>query len=191
MRERKVTDDKEKIETFGDYLKGGSPAEDWFEEEGKAKATWAECQAAFVDRFPAITQAKKSQLALERELQALRLLMEKLGKTESYGGEDVYTHIVFAEKAIDLARRAKIATTTNLIWQVRDQLPDVAKEKIDETQQDWTTFYKAIIDLPLGHLREGVAKHKKNRAEKDEITRRIAMIESAQLHTPQIYLLLY
>ena len=184
MRERKVTADKDKIETFGDYLKGGSPAEEWFEDEGKGLATWAELQNAFTARFPAITRAKKSQSELERELQALQLPIDKLGKTETYGGEDVYTHIVFAEKALDLAKRAKIATTTHLIWQVRDQLPDVVKEKIDETQQNWTTFHKAIVDLPLGHIREGIAKHEKSRAEKDEIARRLAIIENTQLQTP-------
>jgi hypothetical protein len=184
MRERKVTDDGEKIETFGDYLKGGSPAEEWFEDEGKGNTTWTDFQTAFTTRFPAITRAKKSQSELERELQALRLPMKKLGKTEFYGGEEVYTHIVFAEKALDLAKRVKIATTTHLIWQVRDQLPDVVKEKINETQQNWTTFHKAMVDLPLGHIREGIAKHEKNCAEKDEITRRLAMIENAQLHAP-------
>ena len=184
MRERKVTADKEIIDTFGDYLKGGSPAEEWFDDEGKNNATWAELQTAFTTRFPTITKVKKSQAELEHELQALLLPIDALGKTEMYGGEDVYTHVIFAEKALDLAKRAKIASSPHLIWQVRDQLPDIIKDRIDEDYANWKDFHKAITSIQLGHIRDGIKKHERNKAEKDEIVRRLAIVENTQLAAP-------
>jgi hypothetical protein len=41
-----------------------------------------------------------------RRLFALRWKVEDLGKLEKLGGEDVYTHVVFSEKVLSLARGA-------------------------------------------------------------------------------------
>ena len=57
---------------------------------------------------------KKSRLELERELVDMRIKPEDLGITEKYQGKEVYTHIIFTEKIIDLAKWAKIETTTSL-----------------------------------------------------------------------------
>ena len=37
---------------------------------------------------------------------------------EKYRGEDVYTHIIFAEKVIDLAKRAKVEDSTSGLWNI-------------------------------------------------------------------------
>jgi len=55
----------------------------------------------------------------------MRLEVEDLGKKVKYAGEDVYTHIVFAENALSLAKQAKISVGSNSIWKVRDELPDI------------------------------------------------------------------
>jgi hypothetical protein len=40
---------------------------------------------------------------LERELGELRIETEDLRKMEKYMGEDVYMHVVFAKKILDIA----------------------------------------------------------------------------------------
>lgn len=152
MREARVTNDKDKIEAFGDYMKSNSLAEEWFADPNTPKTTWNNHQTAFTARFPGIAKAKKSGVELERDLLAMRLKIDNLGKTEKYGGEDVWTHVVFAEKALDLAKRAKIDAGSNSIWAVRDHLPDVIKDKLPEAQTDWASFCTAIKDVDLSHI---------------------------------------
>ena len=48
----------------------------------------------------------------------MRIKTEELGKIEKYMGEDVYMHMVFAEKILDLAKQAKIKTSTSGLWSV-------------------------------------------------------------------------
>ena len=55
--------------------------------------------------------------------------MEDLGKKEKYAGEDIYTHVIFAEKALSLA---KISNGSNSIWKVQDELPDIIQQKVRE-----------------------------------------------------------
>ena len=94
---------------------------------------WEMFEKAFKERFPGVEKATKSNTELERELQEMRLQAEDLGKTEVIQGTDVYTHIVFANRELQLAKRAGIDTGSNLIWQVRDHLPDIIKEKVSES----------------------------------------------------------
>ena len=49
---------------------------------------------------------------------AMRIRTEELGKTEKYRGEEVYMHMVFVEKILNLAKRAKIKTSTSGLWNV-------------------------------------------------------------------------
>ena len=86
--------------------------------------------------------------------------MDELGRTEKYRGEDVYTHMVFAEKILDLAKRVKIEASTSGLWSVGDELPEVLREKVPENQASWTAFAQANKDVDMGHIWEGVRKHK-------------------------------
>ena len=96
---------------------------------------------------------------MERELAEMRIKPEDLGIMEKYRGKDVYTHVIFAEKIIDLAKRAKIKTTTSLgLLTLRDNLPEVLRDKIPENQADWTLFANAIKAVELGHIRKGVVE---------------------------------
>ena len=92
-------------------------------------------------------KATKTAPELERELGAMRMKTEELGKTEKYRGEDVYTHMVFAERILDLAKRAKIEGSMSGLWNVRDELPEILREKIPENQTSWTAFAQAIKDI--------------------------------------------
>ena len=117
-----INENEQIIDSFGDHLKYASPADEWFQELDKKTLTWKELEAAFLVRFPPVERAKRTETELERELCKLRLKVEDLGKKEKYAGEDVYTHVIFAEKALSLA---KISTGSNSIWKVRDELPDI------------------------------------------------------------------
>lgn len=159
-----ATTDDQKIGLFELYLKSDSPAEEWFSDGNTPKKTWVELEKEFKVRFPNVKKATKTAHELERELGALRITTEELGKTEKYKGEDVHTHMIFAEKLLDLAKRAKIESSTSGLWNVRDELPEVLREKIPENQTSWTAFAQAIKDVEMGHIREGVRKYKEKAA---------------------------
>jgi hypothetical protein len=159
-----TTTDEQKVGLFELYLKSDSPAEEWYNDAKTPKKTWQELEKEFKDRFPNVKKAMKTAPELERELGAMKIKTEELGKTEKYKGEDVYTHIVFAEKILDLAKRAKVEETTSGLWKVRDELPEILREKIVEDQASWTVFAQAIKSIDMGHVREGVRKYKEKTA---------------------------
>ena len=159
-----TTTDDQKTGLFELYLKSDSPAEEWYIEVKTPKKSWAELEQEFKTRFPNVKKAMKTTPELERELGAMRMTMEELGKTEKYRGEDVYTHMIFAEKILDLAKRAKVDASTSGLWNVRDELPEVLREKIPEDQASWTAFAQAIKGVDMGHIREGVRKYKEKAA---------------------------
>jgi hypothetical protein len=100
----RTTADDQKIDLFGLYSKSDSPAEDWFNNARMTKKMWLKLKKDFKVRFPNIKKAMKTALELECELRSMRITMEELGKTERFRGEEVYTHMVFAEKILDLVR---------------------------------------------------------------------------------------
>jgi hypothetical protein len=155
-----TTAEDQKIGLFELYLKSDSPAEEWYNDAKTPKKTWVELEQNFKTRFPNTKKATKTAPELERELGAMRITTEELGKTEKYRGEDVHTHMVFAEKILDLAKRAKIEGSTSGLWNVRDELPEILREKVPEDQPSWTAFAQAIKDIDMGHIREGVRKYK-------------------------------
>ena len=160
----RTTADDQKVGLFELYLKSDSPAEDWFNDEKTKKKTWQGLEEQFKIRFPNVKKAMKTAPELERELGAMRMKTEELGKTEKYRGEEVYTHMVFAEKVLDLAKRAKVEDTTSGLWSVQDELPEILREKIPENQTSWKAFARAIKEVDMGHIREGVRKYKEKAA---------------------------
>ena len=175
----RITEQDLIIESFGDHLKYASPADDWFKELGK-KSTWKEVEAAFLERFPPIERAKRTETELERELCELRLKVEDLGKKEKYAGEEVYTHVIFAEKALSLAKQAKISTSSNSIWKVCDELPDIIRQKVKETYATWTEFCVAIKGVEMAHIRDGVKKHQREKEEREKTEAAIAGLQRMQ-----------
>ena len=96
-------EDTRMISSFENYLKYNSLADEWFKEQ-VAQTKWKDLEKVFLIRFPPIQKAKKSELELERELCELRLTVEELRKKVKYAGEDVWSHVAFAEKALSLAQ---------------------------------------------------------------------------------------
>ena len=172
-----TTTDDQKIGLFELYLKSDSPAEEWYNDANTPKKTWAGLEQEFRTRFPNIKKATKTAPELERELGAMRIKTEELGKTEKCRGEEVFTHMIFAEKIIDLAKRAKIEASTSGLWSVRDELPEILREKIPENQASWTAFAQAIKDVDMGHIREGVRKHKEKAANDAQMKADITLLK--------------
>lgn len=172
-----TTTDVQKVGLFELYLKSDSPAEEWYNDAATTKKTWAELEQVFKVRFPNTKKATKTAPELERELGAMRITTEELGKTERYRGEDVHTHMIFAEKILDLAKRAKIEESTSGLWNVRDELPEVLQEKIPEAQTSWTAFAQAIKDVDMVHIREGVRKYKDKAASDAQVKADINLLK--------------
>ena len=175
-----IKENEQIIDSFGDHLKYASPADEWFQDLDKKTLTWKQVEAAFLDRFPPVERAKRTETELERELCELRLKVEDLGKKEKYAGEDVYTHVVFAEKALSLAKQAKISAGSNSIWKVRDELPDIIKQKVKETYATWTEFCAAIKAVEMAHIRDGVKKYQKEKEERERTEAAIAGLQRMQ-----------
>jgi len=175
-----ITNDARMNSSFENYLKYNSPADEWFKEQDTSQMTWKALEKAFLERFPPIQKAKKSESELERELCELRLPVDELGKKERYAGEEVWSHVAFAEKALSLARQAKINTSSNSIWKVRDELPEIIRQKVKETYTTWDDFCAAIKDIDTSHIRDGVRKHQKEKEEKERVESMIASLRQAQ-----------
>ena len=133
--------------------------------------------------FPNIKKATKTTPELERELGAMRITTEELGKMEKYRGEEVHTHTIFAEKILDLAKRAKIEASTSGLWNIRDKLPEVLREKIPENQASWTAFAQVIKNVDMGHIREGVRKHKEKVASDTQMRADISLLKQRTANT--------
>jgi hypothetical protein len=167
-----------------DYLVSDSPVEEWYTDEGSKETSWQGFEAKFLARFPGAEAAKKTELELEREILEMRLGTKELNKTETHLGVAVETHKIFADKLLDLAKRAKFEKTTTSIWQVHDNLPDILKSKIGKSHTDWMAFCKAIKDVDPSHIRDGVRKHTERIAEKQAMEARLAHIEQATTARP-------
>jgi hypothetical protein len=170
MCELHVTSDTALIEAFGNYLKTDSPAEEWYTDQDTptAKPTWKNFETTFKTCFPGVQKAKKSPADLERELLDLKLDKKTLAATVAYGGQDGWSHVVFAEKALDLAKCAGIKKTRSLLTGVCNNLPEIFKEKISGSVETWGVFCVKIKAIDIDTLRDWVRKEEvKERKEQE------------------------
>lgn len=115
MRDLGLSGDADRISAFVDYLEEDSPAEKWYKDlqNGQTPATtWAAMEAAFQVRFPGPEKAERTVQEWERELAGMRLTVEELDTTVKVGGADVYAHVHFASRLLEVAKLAKIDNTT-------------------------------------------------------------------------------
>ena len=90
MHSLATMDDKQIAKAFVDYLGASSQADLWF--EGLTTATqesWTKLKAKFILHWPQITQAKRSEQEIERELLDTLLEEKELGEKVKKGGVDV------------------------------------------------------------------------------------------------------
>ncbi|KAF8898593.1 hypothetical protein BD779DRAFT_1607356 [Infundibulicybe gibba] len=176
-----ITTDTGRVDLFQNSLKSRSEAEDWLceyrELVADTKINWNEVQRAFLRRFPPIERSKKTKAEYERELGELKLTTAELGKRITYAGEEVWAHVAFAHKLLNLAHKAGVAKTGVGVWAVRDSLPNIIKKEVDEEQENWTTFCEAIKKVPVYRIRDGIAQHEeqeKARAKIDQLESQIS-----------------
>jgi len=180
MNIRNIMENPHMISSFKNYLKYNSPADEWFRELNTEGMTWKTLEKGFLECFPPIQKAKKSESELERELCELRLKVDELGKKEKYAGEEVWLHVAFAEKALSLARQAKIDKGSNSIWKVCDELLEIIHQKVKETYTMWNEFCTAIKEVDTSHIRNGMKKHQKEKEEKERVESMIASLCQTQ-----------
>ena len=60
-----ITENARMISSFENYLKYSSPADEWFKELELEGMTWKALEKAFLECFPPIQKAKKSESELE------------------------------------------------------------------------------------------------------------------------------
>ncbi|TFY74871.1 hypothetical protein EWM64_g9142, partial [Hericium alpestre] len=142
---------------FKNYLYEDSPAEDWYKALLPAALTdWTAFEAAFRARWKLAKKAVKSSAELQQEMLEYRLREELLGTKVTVGGREVWTHVQWAKHMLELAERADIATSTQNIWLIRRELPDIIKDFVPETHADWTAFAQAVTDIDISRLRDKV-----------------------------------
>jgi hypothetical protein len=99
----------------------------------------------------------------------------------------MWSHVVFMEKALDLAKRAGIEMTRSSLTGVRDNLPTVFKEKISGSVASWETFCVEIKAVDINTLRDWgkkeEAKERKER-ERDQVNNaQFASLEALRTHS--------
>jgi len=181
MRATGTTDDAGKIEAFGDHLITDSPAEKWYKSymTTNPKGTFASLDSAFITRFPSIQKVAQTSIDYQRELLALRLEIGMLGKKEKFGGVELWSHQAFAQKALSLAKLAGIDTGTSCIFNVRDELPEIIRDKVSESHTSWVSFTDAIRNMDLTYIRDGVRKFEEAKKKEELSNARLQRLERA------------
>jgi len=68
----------------------------------------------------------------------------------------------------------------NSIWKVCNELPDIICQKVKETHTTWDDFCTAIKEVDMGHIRDGVKRHQKEKEEKERMESLIANLRHMQ-----------
>ncbi|KAG6813329.1 hypothetical protein H0H92_012142 [Tricholoma furcatifolium] len=98
--------DEQKIAVFELSLVEGGPAKEWFDElTGDDKATWAGLMTVFDTRWPARVIVTKTTAEKQDNLrQHILKEADLLQKQELMDGREAYSYVVWAEKALYLAK---------------------------------------------------------------------------------------
>ncbi|KAG6844379.1 hypothetical protein H0H87_007335 [Tephrocybe sp. NHM501043] len=102
------------------------------------------------------------------------MLLEKdlLQKQELTDGREAYSHIVWAEKALQLAR---LIPNTNhlLVFQSKAQLPEALHDYLADDCDTWEMFTEVVKDVKLTKLREKI-----KRKEEGDRLKKVESLES-------------
>ncbi|KIK31713.1 hypothetical protein CY34DRAFT_40854, partial [Suillus luteus UH-Slu-Lm8-n1] len=155
-----------KITVFSTLLSAGSIADTWWNKLDSAhKNTWGDVKAAFTVHWPAITVAEKTGLDYQREILALRLAEDEVGKQITVTEVPTWAHLQFHTHLQQLVNEAGANTTAGLVYQVRENLPMVVEELTTPGIADWTQFLDEIKALDTNKLREKVETARKKKDE--------------------------
>jgi len=109
----------------------------------------------------------------EKELLELTLAEEDVGTIKTKSGVQAWTHVIWAEAVLALAKLAKVKKSAVLIWQVREWLPEIVRDLLVEEYTNWEMFTGAVKGLSMGKLKEGKIKLEKRRKDKEAMERRV------------------
>ena len=161
--------DEKAISVFESLLAEEKKAYKWWHEELALtnptlnKSDWAAVRKAFKERWPPLPEPEEDIESKREELEQMRLKEEDLGMKVTYRGQELYTHVAFAN---EVARLANEIGDTNafLLPTIRKQLPEAIKNVLKSSgtrPRTWEEFRKAMVAIPLSDLREeavGIAK---------------------------------
>ena len=169
-----ITTEYEKIEALADYMVSGSAAEEWYNRlSAECLLSWDKLWHAFDQRWLPIQRAAKTMKDYKKELLELTLAEEDVGTIKTKSGVQAWTHIIWAEGALALAKLAKVEKSAVLIWQVREWLPEIVQDLLDEEYANWEMFTGAVKGLSMGKLKEGKVKLEKRRKDEEAMERRV------------------
>ncbi|KIO00097.1 hypothetical protein M404DRAFT_153567 [Pisolithus tinctorius Marx 270] len=167
-----LSTDAQKIKALANYLRMGSPAERWYEDLTTTQlASWDELTKAFNDRWPTTKSASQTSEEYQTELLSHKMLKEDVGVIRTVGQQKVWSHVRWADEAMELARLAKIKGGSTLIWQVKKQLPQAVRKLLDDEYMSWKTFTDDIKKLNMSKLKQEckeIEERKRREEERDQ-----------------------
>lgn len=179
-------DNQGRCELFKDYLCQGSPADDWYEElKPNVQEDWNLLRAEFDKRWPKVKPVKKSAQEYEDELMSTKLETSALGTKVTVGGMEVWSHVAWANGILRIAVNAGVQESSTYIGLVRKGLPDLIKEKVGTSFDNWTLFTDEVRNVNIEYIKDGVERANKRQTEQDDLLRRLARLEIGPGRTSQ------
>lgn len=147
--------DVRRIRTMHNYLVENSAAEKWYDKlktDGTLPTMWEVLEAVFLLHFPGPVRVERTGQEWEREMAGMRLSLAEINTTVKVGNADVFVHVYFASRLLEVAKLAGIETTASGIWQSCNALPEVIHEKVPSTQASIKSVNRAHIREVLPRL---------------------------------------
>src|SRR6266481_3684091 len=166
---RKVANDwtdTKAISIFESLLAEEKRAYQWWHEDLRAmdltmdRANWTMVRKAFKERWLPLPEPKEDTESKREELEQMRLREEELGIKVAYQGQELYSHIAFANRAACLAN--KIGDINGfLLPTICNQLPEAIRKMLKglgKKPKTWEDFRKAMTTIQLSDLQEEAAE---------------------------------
>ena len=166
--------DAQKMAALSNYLGTGLPAEQWYQElMANQPTSWNDLVTAFNTRWPTGRSAKQTSGEYQTELLEHKILEGDVGVIKTIEQQRKWTHVKWAEDAMELATLAGIETGPTLIYQVRKNLPKVIRKQLDNEYADWATFTMAVMDVDTVKLMEEKADREERKKQEEERERKL------------------
>ena len=180
-RELRDATDVAKAQAFRDYLRTNSDADNWYEHLPAAtQNSWALLQTAFNEEYPATARIEKTTAEYERELMEKVLAEKDLGLKVEKAGEERWTHVIWAEDILRIAKQAGVANSKQYISLVRQKLPELLKQKLNTSFDNWVAFTDAVRNIDADSIVEGAARLRRDAETQRQLKARIEQLERAQ-----------
>ncbi|KIJ22810.1 hypothetical protein M422DRAFT_786339 [Sphaerobolus stellatus SS14] len=179
-------DDNKRLEVFESLLLPGTTAETWWQElPEEAKTKWNSLRKEFRERWPPLPNVEDSEKQKKEKLETMTLDNDKLLTKTKYRGQEVYSHIEFAEKAYRLG--TEIGDKKGfLISNVQKRLPQAIQNIIENKDTStWAEFRQAMISISIEKLKSEMERVQKEKALYDDVRALKDIREASQTPTPQ------